>query len=68
MRLSRQHLVLMVLVAAGLFVGWEESRSHDRTTPAGQPPLLELSSSQPVERAFNSAADQVRVIVLLSPT
>jgi hypothetical protein len=68
MEVRRQHLVLAVLVATSILVGWEQFRPRDRVTPAGQPPLLELSSSEPVRRAFNSAPDAVRVIVLLSPT
>jgi hypothetical protein len=68
MEVRRQHLLLAVLVAASILVGWEEFRPRDRITPAGQPPLLELSSAEPVQRAFNSAPDAVRVIVLLSPT
>jgi hypothetical protein len=68
MELRRKHLLLAVLVAAGILVGWEEIRPHERVTPAGQPPLVELQSAEAVQRAFNSTPDAVRVIVLLSPT
>jgi hypothetical protein len=68
MKLSRQHVVLALLVAVSVLAGWEEFRPQQRVVPAGQPALVELQSAEPVRRAFNSAPDSVRVIVLLSPT
>ncbi len=68
MELRRKHVVLLVLVAVSVFAGWEEFRPRERVTPAGQPTLVELQSAEPVQRAFNSAPEAVRVIVLLSPT
>jgi hypothetical protein len=39
-------------------------------TPAGQPPLAELKSDNftSIETAFNAAKNDVRLLVLLSPT
>ena len=37
-------------------------------TPAGQPPLAELSTSEAVRSEFNRLAGKTRVIILLSPT
>jgi hypothetical protein len=39
-------------------------------TPSGQPPLVELEPTNftTIENAFNAAKDEVRVLVLLSPT
>ena len=39
-------------------------------TPSGQPPLAELQAGNfaAIENAFNAAADDVRVLLLLSPT
>ncbi len=39
-------------------------------TPAGQPPLAELNSENftSIGKAFNAAKDEVRVLLLLSPT
>jgi hypothetical protein len=68
MQVSRKHVVLAILVAASVLVGWQEFRPTERVTPAGQPPLLELSSAEPLQRAFSAAPDAVRIIVLLSPT
>ncbi len=66
--MKRNHIVLAVLVGVAIFAGWEEFRPQERVTPPGQPPLVELPSIDPVQKAFNSAADATRVIVLLSPT
>ena len=67
-RIHRQHIVLAILVAVAILAGWEEFGPRKRVTPAGQPPLMELQSAEPVQHAFNAAPDAVRVIVLLSPT
>lgn len=42
----------------------------DRSTPAGQPPLAQLSQQtfDTFKNDFNSARGRVRVILLLSPT
>jgi hypothetical protein len=39
-------------------------------TPAGQPPLAELKPANftTIENAFNAAKNEVRLLVLLSPT
>ena len=40
------------------------------STPAGQPPLVSLNSSNisTLKDAFNSSASSVRLLVMLSPT
>ena len=43
--------------------------SCTRSTPPGQPPLVQLGRDlSRFEADFNAACDQVRVLVLLSPT
>lgn len=61
-------LVLFLLaLGAGAFAWylWGE-----RQTPAGQPPLATLSAAslETLRTEFNSHADKVRILVLLSPT
>jgi hypothetical protein len=57
-------IVAAVLLFAGVYL-WGPSK-----TPAGQPPLTTLSAStfSEFQRAFDSAADRPRMILLLSPT
>ncbi len=57
--------VIILLVAAVGWHLWGPSR-----VPAGQPPLTTLDSTNLtiLQDAFNEASNQVRVIVLLSPT
>jgi len=52
------------LVAAGYYT-WAP-----REAPAGQPPLVALQPEnfETIRAAFNSAAGQVRILLLLSPT
>ena len=64
---------LLVLLAAALFVlvatlAW--MRFAPRRVPAGQPPLatLEAGSLSAFRDAFNARDEQVRVLVMLSPT
>ncbi len=57
-------VALLALVALAWY-GWGPSR-----TPAGQPPLASLHKDDVASfrEAFNGAADEVRVVLLLSPT
>ena len=52
----------VLLLLAGVYL-WGPSK-----TPAGQPPLATLSGLGEFQSLFDSAADQPRVILLLSPT
>ncbi len=66
--MKKRSLITIVLAALLLFVGvyfWGPSK-----TPAGQPPLSVLSSSNfsEFQTAFDSAEDQPRIVLLLSPT
>jgi hypothetical protein len=57
-------LVLVGLLALGrYFYG-------GRAVPAGQPPLVSLTSANfdQLREAFNSASGEVRIVLLLSPT
>lgn len=53
-----------LLLLAGVYL-WGPSN-----TPSGQPPLFVLSASSfsEFQSAFDSAADEPRIILLLSPT
>jgi hypothetical protein len=55
-------MIAVLLLLAGVYL-WGPSK-----TPAGQPPLLTLSTFSEFQSAFDSAADQSRLILLLSPT
>lgn len=57
--------VVFLLVAALGWLLWGPSR-----VPPGQPPLVTLDGTNVamLQRTFNEASNQVRVIVLLSPT
>ena len=65
----RKRLLIAVMIAALLLTAgvylWGPSK-----TPQGQPPLLTLSASNfsEFQSAFDSAADEPRIILLLSPT
>lgn len=66
--MKKRTLITIVLAALLLFAGfylWGPSK-----TPAGQPPLSVLSPSNfsDFQIAFDSAADQPRIVLLLSPT
>ena len=55
--------VILVIAALVYFYGGS-------ATPSGQPPLARLTAENisQVQSAFNAARDDVRVLVLLSPT
>jgi hypothetical protein len=57
-------ILAILLVLAGVYF-WGPSK-----TPAGQPPLSTLSEATFInfQNAFDSAADEVRIVLLLSPT
>jgi hypothetical protein len=56
--------VVAALAATALFV----IKSGPGSTPPGQPPLVRLADISRFDAEFNSACNQVRVLVLLSPT
>ena len=68
-RVSAKRLTLVVLLAA-LAGGFSWYLWGERHTPAGQPPLARLSASslETLRSEFNSHADKVRIVILLSPT
>jgi hypothetical protein len=57
----------VVLAGAGAY-SWQ--RFAPRATPAGQPPLVQLSAESlaGLSGAFDEAADRTRILALLSPT
>lgn len=58
-------VTVVVLAAAAFFV----SPSCTGSTPPGQPPLVRLGTDiTRFDADFHAACDQVRVLVLLSPT
>jgi hypothetical protein len=64
---------LLVIFAAAFFVSaavFAWMRFAPRRVPAGQPPLaiLEAGSLAAFRDAFNAQSEQVRVLVMLSPT
>ena len=66
--MKRQHIVgavIALLVLVALFYFYGGSR-----TPSGQPPLRSLTPQNVVEirDEFNAAKNEVRVLLLLSPT
>ena len=66
---KRRKLALVaVIVALLLAAAWNQFGGH--RTALGQPPLAELNteSLEQLRADFNAAADQPRMIVLLSPT
>lgn len=66
MNRKRILLVLGVLVICGALFYFYAGHS----TPQGQPPLTSLTSENfaTLPTAFNASKDQVRVVLLLSPT
>lgn len=68
MERPRRRVILIgaTVLAATLF--WFFFGTH--STPAGQPPLFEISASalDQFKSEFNQASDETRVVLLLSPT
>lgn len=58
----------VVILAALLAAGWHFY--HGGVAPAGQPPLVSLTSINldQLRTAFNAASGEVRIVLLLSPT
>lgn len=66
--MSRKRITwLSVIAITGVFLYYLYGGS---SAPAGQPPLVQLSSSNlaSLKDAFNGSASSVRVLVLVSPT
>ena len=65
---GRKIALVGVIVALLLAAAWYQFGGH--RTAAGQPPLAELNAAtlEQFRADFNAAADQPRMIVLLSPT
>jgi len=65
--MRKRVLIALPLVIVLAVVLWE-ALGHD--TPAGQPPVANITAAtlSAFDREFDQAADQARVIVLLSPT
>jgi hypothetical protein len=57
-------VVVVVLAIAALFI----FKSSSGSAPLGQPPLVRLVDVSQFDAEFSAACDQVRVLVLLSPT
>jgi hypothetical protein len=73
MPLSRRSRALLLGTAAAAAVAAGLLGRHlfaSRRTPAGQPPLTFLAGagSGGLREAFNAAASETRILVLLSPT
>lgn len=66
---KRRKLALVAVIAAVLLAAAWYQFGGRRTAP-GQPPLAELNagSLEQLRADFNAAADQPRMILLLSPT
>jgi hypothetical protein len=62
--------ILMIAVVAVLLCGALFFLTGGHRTPVGQPPLAELDAQNftTLENAFNAANDNVRILLLLSPT
>ena len=68
--MKRRSLVLVLFLLAALASAFAWYLWGERHTPAGQPPLATLSAAslETLRSEFNSHADKVRIVVLLSPT
>ena len=68
-RVKRRLIIVLAIVVIGLgLVGYYLYGGS--TVPNGQPPLVRLTDSNfsSLKDSFNSSANSVRVIVMLSPT
>jgi len=65
---SRLLILASIALAGFLALGWYFF--GPRKTPAGQPPLVALTTNtfDQLRTAFNAASGDVRVVLLLSPT
>jgi hypothetical protein len=66
----RRGLWTTLLLVASFLAGWEWTRLGTHFVPSGQPALMTLdaASLRVLRSDFNEAADQTRIILLLSPT
>ena len=67
---ARTGVVIGIGIAAALVVVAATYKLSTRRTPAGQPPLVYLNNQniEELRSAFNAAADQTRVLAMVSPT
>lgn len=65
---KRLSIVAVLMIIGLLPLGWYFYGGS--TVPAGQPPLAALTSAnfEQLRKAFNAAAGNVRIVLLLSPT
>jgi hypothetical protein len=65
---KRLSILAVVMIAGLLALGWHFYGGG--RVPAGQPPLVSLTSSNfdQLRTAFNEASGEVRIVLLLSPT
>jgi hypothetical protein len=66
----RRRLVFFAVLLAAIAAAFVWYLRGERRVPAGQPPLavLDAASFETLRADFNAHADQVRIVVLLSPT
>lgn len=66
----KRTIAILALAAAVVLGVVAYAEYAPRETPPGQPPLgrLHASNLDTLQQAFNDAAEQVRVLTLLSPT
>jgi hypothetical protein len=67
--MAKRRSFLLIAIALAILATFWIKRQGPRT-PAGQPALVELEHSgiDELKQAFNAAAGQTRVLVMLSPT
>lgn len=67
--MTKRLSILVVVVLVGLLALSWHFYGGERV-PAGQPPLVSLTSSNfdQLRTAFNTASGEVRIVLLLSPT
>jgi hypothetical protein len=65
---NRLSILAVVVIAGLLALDWHFYGGEK--VPAGQPPLVSLTSSnfEQLRTAFNAASGEVRIVLLLSPT
>jgi hypothetical protein len=65
---QRLSILTVIVVAGVLALGWHFYGGEK--VPAGQPPLVSLTSANfdQLRTAFNAASGEVRIVLLLSPT
>lgn len=66
----KRTLLFFLAAVLALAAIWLYQNYGPRHTPRGQPPLISLNPANfdELTRAFNAASNQVRVLVMLSPT